>query len=95
MAIKSFLVKITTGTNEGPYDIYYDIVSENNFAHLFGTDNPADNLTLSQLTTGEGVAITVPIAASQIIIFNENEIIRFNCDGNTALIQFPTPTKQL
>ena len=92
MALKSFYVKITIGTNEGPYDIYYDIVSETTHALLFGTDQAADNLTLEQLTTGEGVVVTVPDTASQIIIYNENELIRFNCDDNTAIIQFPTPT---
>lgn len=89
---KSYYIKITTGSNEGPYDIYYNIVSESTHALLFGTDKAADNLTLSQLTTGKGVAVTVPNEAVTIIIYNENEVIKFNCDSNLVRVQLPTNT---
>jgi len=47
-----FTIKLTLGTYQGPYTIYYDQVSLSNIATINGTSNLAENLTISEIRLG-------------------------------------------
>jgi len=89
---RHFDVKIVTGSAEGPYEIYYD-GSVSNRALKYGTSNNATGLTLSELSTGTGVRVTVPDNATSLTLKNSNP----NCSTSqtysiVGLTQTPTPT---
>jgi hypothetical protein len=89
---RHFDVKIVTGSAEGPYEIYYD-GSVNNRALKYGTSNNATGLTLSELSAGTGVRVTVPDNATSLTLKNSNP----NCSTSQTysiigLTQTPTPT---
>ena len=89
---RHFDVKIVTGSAEGPYEIYYD-GNVNNHALKYGTSNNATGLTLSELSTGTGVRVTVPDNATTLTLKNSNP----NCSTSqtyniSALTPTPTPT---
>jgi hypothetical protein len=89
---RHFDVKIVTGSAEGPYEIYYD-GSVNNRALKYGTSNNATGLTLSELSAGTGVRVTVPDNATSLTLKNSNP----NCSTSqtysiVGLTQTPTPT---
>lgn len=91
---KFFNVKITQGNSEGPYDIYYTTTGSSSYqyAKLYGTNNNATLLSYSGLTTGDGVAVEVPLDVVKIVIFNIAE----NCDYQvTHYVITPTPTPTL
>lgn len=61
-------IKITGGTSPGPYTVYYDLISNGTIATNFITNQPATNLTLSQLESG--IVIDIPDSVSKIILYN-------------------------
>ncbi len=67
---KFFNVKITQGNSVGPYDIFYTTTgsSEYQFAKLYGTTDDATSITLSSISTGTGIAVTVPNDTDRIIV---------------------------
>lgn len=69
---KSLYVKITQGQALGPYSIYYDVVQPSNYAVLYGTTTPATNIALAALTSGSGLRVTIPDAATSVILQNAN-----------------------
>lgn len=69
---KSLYVKITQGQALGPYSIYYDVVQPSNYAVLYGTTTPATNIPLAALTAGSGLRVTIPDAATSVILQNAN-----------------------
>jgi len=69
---KSLFVKVTQGISIGPYSIYYNAVQPNNYAFLYGTTTNATNISLSLLTSGNGVRITIPSDATSVILENAN-----------------------
>ncbi len=95
---RKFTVTLTSGTNAGPYHIYYNSVSSSTLADLFGTTNKAENLTLSQVQSG--VVIEVPNNATSIIFFNTDPDVATDCATNQEVYNLspleatatPTPT---
>lgn len=75
-----FYVKITGGTSNSLYSIYYNNVITGNLAYIYPTTNVATGLTLSELTSTYGVAVQVPNFTDSIIIYNEK------CSTNEVLI---------
>ena len=95
---RKFTVTLTSGTNAGPYNIYYNSVSPSTLADLFGTTDKAENLTLSQVQSG--VVIEVPNNATSIIFFNTDPDVATDCATNQEVYNLspleatatPTPT---
>jgi hypothetical protein len=88
---KFFNVKITQGVSDGPYDIYYTTTGSSTYQYskLYGTNNNAALLTYSGLTTGDGVAVEVPLDVAKIVIFN----LANDCEYEvTHYVVTPTPT---
>ena len=60
-----FYVRLSSGTSPGPYTIYYDtssgacnVPSSSNIVQIFDSSGAlAQNLSYSQLTTGNGVPV--------------------------------------
>ena len=95
---RQFTVTLTSGTDSGPYNIYYNSVSSGTLATLCGTSNLAENLTLSQVQSG--VCVEVPNDADRIIFYNTNPDIAKDCETNqevheltNAPTQTPIPTQ--
>ena len=84
---RHFTVTLTSGTNVGPYDIYYDQINTNNFAKLYGTTNNADDLTLAQVQGG--VLVTVPNEASTLLLQNTNTTFGTDCPSTTVTYNIP------
>ena len=80
-----FYILITGGTSSGPYSAYYDTVSSSNYATRISTSLPATGMTYNDLTTGQGVNVSIPDGSTSIILYNEL------CNSDITLI-FPTPT---
>ena len=90
---RQFTVTLTSGTDSGPYNIYYDSVSSGTLATLCGTSNLAENLTLSQVQSG--VCVEVPNDADRIIFYNTNPDIAKDCETNQEVHELtnnPTAT---
>ena len=79
--MRYFYVKITTGTSQGPYNIYYDGVSTN-YATLVYASSNAVNVSYSDLTTTLGVLVSVPLGSTTITLHNTKE----NCSFDFTLI---------
>lgn len=91
---KFFNVKITQGDSVGPYDIFYTTTgsSEYQFAKLYGTTDDATSISLSSITTGTGIAVTVPNDTDRIIVYNSFS----ECEVYiTHYVITPTPTPTL
>lgn len=84
---RHFTVTLTSGTNVGPYDIYYDQINANNFAKLYGTTNNADDLTLAQVQGG--VLVTVPDGATTLLLYNANTTFGTDCPSTTVTYNIP------
>ena len=84
---RHFTVTLTSGTNVGPYDIYYDQINTSNFAKLYGTTNNADGLTLAQVQGG--VLVTVPDEASTVLLYNTNTTFGTDCPSTTVTYNIP------
>lgn len=65
---KTFNIFISSGISPGPYNVYYDSISDVNLATIISTSIPASGLTLNQLQIG--VAVDVPDDAQIIIVYN-------------------------
>jgi hypothetical protein len=89
---RHFTVTLTSGTNVGPYDIYYDQINANYFAKLRGTNDNADGLTLAQVQNG--VSVTVPDEATTLLLYNTNTTFGSNCTSTVTynIPGQPTPT---
>ena len=65
-----FDIKITGGTAAGPYSIYYDSVNPVTVALITSSSLPATGLTYSDMTTGDGVNVTIPNDANSLLCYN-------------------------
>jgi hypothetical protein len=70
MANRYFNVKISSGTAPGPYNIYYDQVNVNNLTTRTFTNQPATNVSYTDLTVGEGVNVFFPDTALRLYVYN-------------------------
>jgi hypothetical protein len=96
----NYTVTLTGGTDNGPYTIYYDTVSNSNIASLYSNGQPASNLTLSQVQSG--VIVSVPNSSTSIIFVNTNPTFQNDCTSYSETYyisqqptqppQTPTPT---
>lgn len=66
--MKSFNIFISSGISPGPYNVYYDSISDSNIAFIKDTSIPTYGLTLQQLQVG--VAVDVPDTAIKVIVYN-------------------------
>lgn len=82
---RHFNVKLQAGSALGPYNIYYDDLS--NVATLYYENTPATGLTLQQLTFYDGVMVSIPNDSTVVIVKNINP----DC-GNNVSVPIPTPT---
>jgi hypothetical protein len=76
--VRTFYVKITSGSSSSLFTVYYNITDSGHIAlydPALGTtfDSPAINLTYSQLTTGDGVLVSVPDTIESIILYDQND----------------------
>lgn len=69
---KLYLVRLTGGTSQGPYSIYYNIVSNNTIATIEDTGNLATGISYTSLFSVSGVTVSVPDSTSSIIVLNED-----------------------
>jgi hypothetical protein len=86
---RKFNVKINQAGNPGPYTIYYNTVSPTTIAVKSGTTTPTSNLTVTELSTGNGVLVDVPDGASSIILRNSNSSVQSYCGNDRT---FPVVT---
>jgi len=70
MANRYFNVRITSGTAPGPYTIYYDQINANNITTRTYTNQPATNVSYTDLTTGAGVNVYFPDTALKLYVYN-------------------------
>jgi hypothetical protein len=89
---KKFYVKIVSGTDAGPYNVYYDQVNAANLATNFDTSFLASGVTLSELTSNLGLHVSVPDSATSIIVYNTNARVIAECQSNIDETILPTPT---
>ena len=86
---KQFIVSIVSGSAPGPYNVYYDVVNPSNIATVVDTSLPAINVTYNDLTSPNGVLVSVPDSAEKIILYNTDQ----NClIGDELILPTPTPT---
>lgn len=86
---KSYLVRLTGGTSQGPYTIYYNTVSNSTISTIIDTGNLATGISYSTLFSISGVTVSVPDSASSIIVFNED------CDITSPPYQILEPIVRL
>ena len=89
---KKFYVKIVSGSDLGPYNVYYDQVNSANLATNFDTSFLATGVTRTELTTNLGLHISVPDEATKIIVYNTNARVIAECQSNIDETILPTPT---
>jgi len=89
--MRYFYIKITGGTSAGPYNIYYDSISSNNFATGFTTNTTSENVTYSALTTGLGYMVVVPNLSQSIILVNTTT----SEECNPLVYNLSDPSEQL
>ena len=82
---RHFTVTLTSGTNSGPYTIYHTSIGSNNVAVLYGTTDPSENLTLTQVQNG--VLVSVPDNATSVFLVNTNSTVQTDCP--TYFIEYP------
>ena len=88
MNYRYFYVKITAGSSQGPYNVYYDGVSTN-YATLVSTESNAINVSYTDLITGLGVLVSVPSSSTLITLYNTKENCSFEFSSS---LPTPTPT---
>jgi hypothetical protein len=86
--MRYFYIKITSGTSQGPYNIYYDGISTNYATLAYGGGN-AVNVSFIDLTTHLGVLVSVPNGTSTITLLNTKENCSFDV---TYSVPSPTPS---
>ena len=89
-----FDVKITGGTTNGPFSIYYNTISPTTYAYISNTILFATGVTYSQLTTGNGFNVEIPNTATTIIVNNNSVGCNYSYTMNLPT-QTPTPTPTL
>lgn len=89
---KNFYVKIVSGSDAGPYNIYYDQVSSENIATNFNTSLLATGVTYTELTINLGFHVSVPDSATKLIVYNTNTRVITECESNIDETFLPTPT---
>jgi hypothetical protein len=83
---KYYNIKLTSGTSNGPYTIYYDSVNLANIATIVSSATPASGLTYNNVYPN-GVNISVPSFTTSLIVYNTS------CnDSDSFVIPTPTPT---
>ena len=82
---RHFTVTLTSGTNVGPYEIYYTSISPSNKALLYGTLDNAENLSLAEVQAG--VLVTIPDDANSVILYNTNANVISDCPTN--FVEYP------
>jgi hypothetical protein len=92
MANRIFDVKITAGTDLGPYDIYYNSGSGNVLAIYESTSGSTTNVSYSDLTTGTGVRVIIPDTSLTITLLNTNTNFLNSCEVDSVVHTIPTPT---
>lgn len=92
MGNRVFKVKITAGTDIGPYNIYYNSGSGNVLATFNGTSNQTLNIPYIDLITGDGVTILIPDTAVTITLYNTRDEIIDSCTTNEVVYYMATPT---
>ena len=90
MGNRVFKVKITAGTDIGPYNIYYHSGSGNVLATFNGTSNQTLNIPYNDLITGDGVTISIPDSAVTIILYNTRDEIIDSCATNEVIYNMAT-----
>jgi hypothetical protein len=89
---KKFYVKIVSGSDAGPYNVYYDQVNAANLATNFDTSFLASGITRTELVSNLGLHISVPDSATSIIVYNTNARVIAECQSNIDETILPTPT---
>jgi hypothetical protein len=89
---KKFYVKIVSGTDAGPYNVYYDQVNAANLATNFDTSFLASGVTRTELISNLGLHVSVPDSATKIIVYNTNARVIAECQSNIDETILPTPT---
>jgi hypothetical protein len=89
---KKFYVKIVSGTDAGPYNVYYNQVNAANLATNFDTSFLASGVTRTELISNLGLHISVPDSATKIIVYNTNARVIAECQSNIDETILPTPT---
>jgi hypothetical protein len=92
MANRIFDVKITGGTDNGPYNIYYNNGSGNVLAIYESTSGSTTNVSYSDLTTGTGVRVIIPNTALTITLYNSKTEFINTCSTNIVEYTIPIPT---
>lgn len=94
MANRIFDVKITGGTDSGPYDIYYNSGSGDTLAIYESTSGSTTNISYADLTSTNGVRIIIPDTSLTITLLNLKTEFLDICDVNSVIhvLQTPTPT---
>jgi len=103
--MKVFFIKVTTGTSPGPFNIYYDEnlnygeINFDNLALIYGTSQYATGITYEQLSSDEGVIITVPDTARRIILYDTiynlecpAQVSEMECDLLVEILETETVT---
>jgi len=66
---KYYNIKLTSGTSNGPYTIYYNSVSAGNVATIVSLGTPASGLTYNNVYPN-GVNVSVPNFATSLYVYN-------------------------
>ena len=83
---KYYNIKLTSGTSNGPYTIYYNSVSAGNVATIVSSGTPASGLTYNNVYPN-GVNVSVPNFATSLYVYNTS------CnDYDSFILPTPTPT---
>jgi hypothetical protein len=95
MADRIFDVKLNSGANPGPYDIYYNNGGNNILAKYQSTSLPTTNVTYNELISGTGVRILIPIDTLKIILYNTSTSVINSCPTNTVEYNIPISLLEL
>jgi len=68
-----FDVKIEQGIKDSLFDIYYDSIDPSNIATISSSNQPAEDITYTDLVSANGVRVIVPDSV-QSIILNDQDI---------------------
>jgi hypothetical protein len=69
--MKYIKVRIVIGSSNGVFDIYYDNIDSNKRATLHSNGLPATGLTFSELSTTDGVIVSVPDESTSIVVSSD------------------------
>lgn len=86
-------VRVSVGTDPGPYSIYYNAINTANYATIYGTSTKASNVTLADLKSAIGVYVTIPNNSSGVILANNNSTYNLYCPNSVGSVVLPTPTQ--